>query len=372
VKRFLLTILVVSIASCGDDSSPTGASQGAPGSAKSVSPYGIARATSNSTTVAEILADPSAFLGRQVELQGSATERFSTGELLFTDSTGSMPADFSEAGSAPELNLPIVVSGTVAAGLVGGFSVEIEVLSWTMAPAFSCEDVVEARARFTDPGYTFGNVAGLFLSYSGVPAGEKILKIFWDVQDPSGTVEEAAVGQGSPTEDGLFALEGIVSHEYPDILGTVDKQVRAELSIQGRDGSCARVRDLTLTPGSGPGWAGGGTIAVSIDEGTTIESGSSFAVRAKISNPTAGTVDVHVLFDTPDRSSIADASGEGCQALDAETVECALSLMGGERVTRVVRYQAPVVAAPIQIAGSAGLVTGEFAPVVPYRITVQP
>jgi hypothetical protein len=269
-------------------------------------------------------------------------DRFPTGELLFTDSTGSMPADFSPVGSAPELNVSVLVSGTVAAGLVGGYSVKIAVNSWTAAPPFSCEDVVEARARFTDPGYTFGNVAGLFLEYSGVPAGEKILKVIWDVHNPSGAVEQVAVGEGTLMEDGLFFLEGIVSHEYPDIQGTVDKQVRAELSILGREGSCDRVRDITLTPGSGPGWAGGGTIEVSIDEGTTI------------------------------KSEIAEASGDGCQVLDAETVECALSLQGGERVTRVVRYQAPIVVEAIQIAGSAGVVTGEFDPVVPYRITVEP
>ncbi len=371
-KRFLYLILLVTIVSCGGDSSPTGASKAAPGAASLAASYEGAKSTSNGTTVAEILANPNAFLGQQVELQGSATERFVTGELLFTDATGSMPADFSSAGSSPDLNVSIAVSGTVAAGLVGGFAVKIVVGSWTTAPAFSCEDLVEARARFTDPGYVFGNVAGLFLTYSGVPPGEKILKVYWDVQNPSGAVQKAEVGQGDPGGDGLFYLEGIVAHEYPDIQGTVDKQVRAELSIQGREGSCARVRDLTLTPGSGPGWAGGGTIEASIDEGTTLKSGSSFSVRAKISNPTTGTVSVHVLFDTPDKSTIVDASGDGCQVVDGETVECALSLKGGERVTRVVRYQAPVVAAAIQIAGSAGLVTGGFAPVVPYRITVQP
>ena len=123
-------------------------------------------------------------------------------------------------------------------------------------------------------------------------------------------------------------MEGVVAHEYPDIQATVEKQVRAELSIVGREGSCGCVRDLTLTPGSGPGWAGGGSIEVSIDEGTTLESGSSFSVRAKVSNPTTGTVSVHVLFDTPDKSTITDASGEGCQVVDADTVECDLSLKG--------------------------------------------
>jgi uncharacterized protein YdeI (BOF family) len=80
---------MVSIASCGGDSSPTGASQGA----SSGSSFGGAKSASNGTTVAEILANPNAFLGQPVELQGTATERFSTGELLFTDATGSIPAE---------------------------------------------------------------------------------------------------------------------------------------------------------------------------------------------------------------------------------------------------------------------------------------
>jgi hypothetical protein len=330
------------------------------------------RTASVPATVAEILANPTAFLGQTVELQGRSTERFATGELLFTDDTGSMPADFSAAGSAPELNVPISMSGTVAAALVAGFSVKIAVQSWAAAPEFNCEDVVDADARFTDPGYTFGNVAGLFLSYSGVPPGVKKIAVYWDVENPAGAVESRVVGEGSPTADGLFELEGIVSHEYPDVTGTEEKKVRAELSILGRTGSCARVRDITLTAGSGPGWAGGGTISVSIDEGTTIESGSTFAVRAKIENPTTQPVDVHLLFDTPDKSSIADEPPDGCQILDAETVECAISLQGEEKVTRVVRYEAPIVSDPIQIAGAAGLVTGDFAPVVKYRITVEP
>jgi hypothetical protein len=200
----------------------------------------------------------------------------------------------------------------------------------------------------------------------------KKIAVYWDVENPAGAVESRVVGEGSPTADGLFELEGIVSHEYPDVTGTEEKKVRAELSILGRTGSCARVRDITLTAGSGPGWAGGGTISVSIDEGTTIESGSTFAVRAKIENPTTQPVDVHLLFDTPDKSSIADEPPDGCQILDAETVECAISLQGEEKVTRVVRYEAPIVSDPIQIAGAAGLVTGDFAPVVKYRITVEP
>jgi hypothetical protein len=200
----------------------------------------------------------------------------------------------------------------------------------------------------------------------------KELTVYWDVDNPTGAVESRVVGEGTPTADGLFDLEGIVSHEYPDVKGTEEKKVRAELSILGREGSCARVRDITLTAGSGPGWAGGGTIEVSIDEGTTIESGSTFAVRAKISNPLLEPVDVHILFAAPDKSSIADPPGEGCRIVDEDAVDCAVSLAGEERITRVVRYQGPEVDAPTQIGGSVALVTGDFAPVVSYRITVEP
>jgi hypothetical protein len=372
--RVFITLIAISSIGCRNESSPTDVgSLPSTRAAASLGLYhGPVRESSNGTTVAQILANPTAFLGQQVELNVTATEKFSAGELLLTDTSGSIPADFTAAGSEPELNVPVTVSGTVATGIVGGFSVKIVVLSWMAAPAFSCDDIVEVRARFTDPGYTFGNVAGLFLGYDGVPPGEKTLSISWDVNNPSGDVETVAVGEGAPNGEGLFDLEGIVSHEYPDVKGTEAKQVRAELSIEGREGACARVRDVTLSPGSGPGWAGGGTIEVSIDEGTTIESGSSFAVRAKITNPTTASVGVHVLFDTPDRSTILDASGAGCGALDADAVDCRISLEGGERVTRVVRYQAPVVTESIQIAGAAGLATGAFAPVVPYRITVRP
>lgn len=69
---------------------------------------------------------------------------------------------------------------------------------------------------------------------------------------------------------------------------------------------------------------------------------------------------------------VVDASGERCEAIRADAVDCRISLEVAEQVTRVVRYQAPLVADTIQIAGSTGLVARQFAPVVPYRITVQP
>jgi hypothetical protein len=367
-RRFFLALAVaLLVPACGNESSPTGASSTLRGKETAAS-----SAAAVPTTVAEILANPAAFLGQPVELQGSATERFPSGELLFTDGTGSMPADFSTAGTSPELNLPIVLNGTAATGLVGGFSVKIAVLSWTGAPAFSCEDIVDVSARFSDPGYVFGNVAGYYLRYYGVPSGEKTLTVSWDRHNGSGAVDQIVLGEGEATGDGLLDLEGIVSHEYAGITEPVTKEVQAVLTIAGREGGCTRVREIDLTPGSGPGWAGGGTIEVSIDEGATIPSGSAFAVRAKISNPTTLEVGLHVLFQTPEKSSLVEASGDGCRVLDARFVDCALSLVGGERVTRVVRYEAPLVAESTPIEGLVGFTTGEFSPVAPYRLTVTP
>jgi hypothetical protein len=359
-------VAIALLASCGDE--PTAAGP------DSVAGKGAAAATAADVpaTVSEILANPSAFLGQTVELQGSATERFASGELLFTDSTGSMPADFSAVGTSPELNTPILLEGTIVTGLVAGFSVKIAVLSWTGAAAFNCESIVDVSARFSDPGYVFGNVAGFYLRYYGVPPGEKTLTVSWDLHNPTGGVDVLPLGEGEPTGDGLLELEGIVSHEYAGITEPVTKEVQAVLTIEGREGGCTRVRDIDLTPGSGPGWAGGGTIEVTIDEGTTVLSGSTFAVRAKISNPTTLAVEVHLLFRTPEKSTTVEASGDGCQVLDDEFVDCLVSLVGGERVTRVVRYEAPLVTSTTAIDGSVALVTGGFAPLVPYRITVNP
>ena len=375
IKALLFFSLSLMLAGCGDDTGPTSRSSVPNASMPTMASSfgGVAfTALNDLTTVAEILGNPDAFLGQVVQLQGSLTEQFESGELLFTDATGSMPADFSASSPPPGLNTPILVNGTVAAGLVGGFAVKIVVTSWEMLPSFNCDDIIEVRARFSDPGFALGNVVGLFLSYRGVPAGEKVLEMNWDQHNPSGSVEEFALGEGRPREDGLFDLEGIVSHEYADVRGTEQKQVRAVLRIEGREGGCSRVRDVTVTPGSGPGFAGGGTLQVSIDEGDTIDSGTTFAIRAKVSNPTSANVDVEVLFETPDRSSIREASGPGCKILDGELVECLISLKGGEGVTRVVRYRAPTVSKAVQISGAVGLVSGDFAPVVPYRITVTP
>lgn len=329
-------------------------------------------ASTTAVSVADILADPAGFLNQQVDLSGRLVETFPSGESLFDDGTGRMPMDFQAVGAAPELEVPLVVAGTVTPSVVGGFAVKISVISWQPAPSFDCDVLTEARARFTEPGYSFGNVVGLFLLYQGVPPGEKVLEITWDEHNASGDVEVLDIGQGNPTGDGLYEMDGVVSHEYDGVTGEATKSVRAVLRIVGREGGCARVRDVSVTPGEGPGSAGGGTLQVTIDEGSPIPSASVFAVRSKVTNPTFEDVRVALLFRTPEQSRLAEAAGEGCRALNNDFVVCEVDVPAQEKLTRVVRYQAPTVTANFSMGGAVGFVMGDFAPAVKYKITVTP
>lgn len=323
------------------------------------------------TSVGLILADPNGFLGSEVTLQGTIQQVLGSGRFLFGDGTGEIPADFDPTGALPQLDQAIALTGTVASS-PSPPGVVIDVSSWQMLQAFSCDDIIEVRARFSSPGFAFGNVVGLFLGYRGVPPGKKTLKMTWDVHQASGAVEEFELGAGVLREDGFFDLEGVVPHEYPDVRGPENKQVRAELFIDGRLGACSRVRDIDVSPGSGPGFAGGGTISMSIDQ-ENIFSEQIFSIRARVNNKATATVNVEVLFQTPQGAGIEVADGMGCKVLDAKLVECKIDgLAAGEVVTRVVGYRAPQVDQAVELPGAVALVSGEFSPVVPYRVLVQP
>ena len=69
------------------------------------------------------------------------------------------------------------------------FAAKIEVAAWDDLKSFNCEILDDARARTSDPGFELGDVVGLFLSYKGVPPGQKILEIDWDEGNPKGAVE---------------------------------------------------------------------------------------------------------------------------------------------------------------------------------------
>ena len=233
--------------------------------------------------MAELLDHPP-FFGQQVTLQGMTTQQLSPGSFLFSDGTGSMPVDF-QAPPFPVLNSAVSLQGTVVPG-TGDFAARINVTSFDEPAPFSCDDIIEVRARFSDPGFVAGDVVGLYLAYRGTPPGEKILEVDWDEHSGS-PVDRFEVGEGT-ARDGLFDLEGVVGHEY-NVSGTETKNVRANLFIEGRSGSCSRVRDVTVTKGSGPGFAAGGALRLEFDD--PVLSGGFFSVTATVNNVAGATAD---------------------------------------------------------------------------------
>jgi uncharacterized protein YdeI (BOF family) len=379
IKISILVAIIISVffvVGCGDETTPTSPSstEGVSGAAGPLAVGGGLNqetGTAPLTNVGDILEFPNNSQGQLVRLEGRTTSQRGPNEFLFTDGTGDIPIIIGPGGPLPTLEVAIGVTGTVAGG-VPDFPATIQVSSWEVLPPFSCDDIEDIKARFSDPGFAFGNVVGLYLSYRGAPPGDKILEMTWDEHNAAGVVEEAEIGPGDPIENGLFFLEGVVTHEYDNVNSTETKTVRAKLKIVGRDGSCSRVRDVTVSPGSGPGFGGGGTISVTIDEDPVV-SGSEFSVRAKVDNKSTITADISILFQTPKKTSIALADGSGCKILDGEFVECIIrDFEPGDRQTRVVKYLAPTVVTPTDIDGAVALISGDFQPVAKYRVTVQP
>ena len=287
ISRTKLVVLAVLLATlclsgCGDDAGPTRESaipepgkSSAPGQATTMlAGSGLRPQATAGPTVAEILMNPGAFRGQQVRLMGQVTQPLGPTSFLFNDGTATIPADF-PPGPLPAVNDTINIDGTVTAG-TGDFAARISVQMWEMPTSFSCDDIIEVRARFSDPGFVAGNVVGYYLAYLGVPAGNKNLEIQWDEGNASGKVDRFELGEGRPRDDGLFDLTGVVGHEYPDVTGTETKKVRANLLLEGREGRCSRVRDVTVDKGSGPGFAAGGALRLSFND--PVPSGGFFSV----------------------------------------------------------------------------------------------
>ena len=76
------------------------------------------------TTVAQILSDPQAFVGREVTMAGRLTSQIDEDEFIFNDQTAEIWVEFT-APSIPQLNVRIFITGTIA-------SSAFEVASWSL------------------------------------------------------------------------------------------------------------------------------------------------------------------------------------------------------------------------------------------------
>ena len=365
----LITFLFVS---CGDDT-PTGptpntASAPTGGDGAMSGPIG-ALALQPLTTIAEIIEDFDNLRKTEVTIQGRVTEQLANGDYLITDGTGSIPGDFSDT-PPPPLSTQIRIIGQVING-GAAFPAKIDVSYWDDLKNFNCDILTDARLRFTDPGFSLGNIVGAYLKYSGVPAGEKVLEMIWDDGNPNGDVEIFLVGQGQPQGDGTFLLEGIITYEYKHITTTERKKVRANLTIEGVDGRCSRVRDVTVSPGDGPDSAASGSLRVTVD--TPVDSGKAFEVRATVKNLVTATISVDLLFRTPTDSTYnAQTLAPECKGISGDLIECTIgNIPPGEGLSKVVTYEAPEVSKDREIKGSVTMVVGELAPIVNYFTIVE-
>jgi hypothetical protein len=80
-----------------------------------------------------------------------------------------------------------------------------------------------------------------------------------------------------------------------------------------------------------------------------------------------------MVFETPERCTLIAGSVNRCTVLSEELVECEIKgLASGEKLTRVVEYQAPTVSKSVRIPVHVALVSGGFRPVATFDLTVEP
>lgn len=114
---------------------------------------------------------------------------------------------------------------------------------------FTCTNVEEVRARFSDPGYIDRLNVGLFLKFIGIPAGAKTLRVWWDYDRAFDQYQDVLFDSGdiNPENGSLFDIETVIEHSY-GAAGTY--VVRVELILEGETGNCARNREIVVTPES--------------------------------------------------------------------------------------------------------------------------
>ena len=129
---------------------------------------------------------------------------------------------------------------------------------------FNCLDVEEVHLRFSAPGYVRGSDVGLYARYSGVPPGEKLLRIWWDYDNDPTSFQDVRLGEGEDRRDssGLFDIEHLAEHAYPPVNGPVERPVRAELILLGKSELRAQSPDHVERRGSRRGRRLGSTQTV--------------------------------------------------------------------------------------------------------------
>jgi hypothetical protein len=114
---------------------------------------------------------------------------------------------------------------------------------------FDCSGVGEVHVRFGAPGFVDGLRVGLYVNYTDVPPGEKLLRIWWDLEDHFEKTQDVRISETDVDRvGGRLVFETIVEHHYRDISAPTRFLVRSELITVGNTGNCARNREITVSP----------------------------------------------------------------------------------------------------------------------------
>jgi len=117
---------------------------------------------------------------------------------------------------------------------------------------FDCSQLDEVRVRFSDPGFLDHRRVGLYVQYAGLPPGQKKLRVWWDYRNAFDAFQDVRIDDSNVERiDGREVYGDVIEHEYGPVTAPTQRQVRAELYVQGASGGCARNRDILLRP-SGP------------------------------------------------------------------------------------------------------------------------
>jgi hypothetical protein len=158
--------------------------------------------------------------------------------VAFIVSLASACSDRTPTGSSPLEPAPGV---STVYGLAGSGVASARAL-------FDCSSLEEVRVRFSDPGFLDHLRVGLYVNYTGLPDGQKRLRIWWDYVNAYDEVEDVIIDEAVDRIGGREVYENVFEHRYEGVDAPTARQVRAELMILGSEGSCARNRDIVVLP----------------------------------------------------------------------------------------------------------------------------
>ena len=115
---------------------------------------------------------------------------------------------------------------------------------------FDCTGVGEVHVRFSAPGFVDRLHVGLYVNYADVPAGQQLLRIWWDLEGAYEQTQDVRIDEADVDRvNGRLVFEKVIEHHYSGVVSPTRFLVRTELITVGKTGNCARNREIVVAPG---------------------------------------------------------------------------------------------------------------------------